>query len=511
MQISLERSARQHSAVPRRLCPLINPGRADPASSSNSAFDRILRRMNSDRERAPAWPPGTGGLVRPAPGRQACLLVGRHVAAVPRGPPQDCWRDVVSGCGGVSGGVAGVLRDGVAASERGAAAGGGRGDGGGDRVGAAGPRWRRRRGWAATRWPRASGRSPRGSSRRIGCGRRGRATSRRSTSSLACSKRSMSWSGPRPAGIPSRRCGGRSRRPTSWPDSSPRRATGCRRSWCAGCCIRWATRCRRPPRQVEGASHPDRNAQFEYLNANVADRLAASEPVISVDTKKKELIGNYANGGKDWRPAGEPERVNVHDFADRALGEHAKAIPYGIYDIGNDEGWVSVGDVADTAEFAVESIRRWWNTTGHDRFPERDHAHDHRRCRRLQRLPGPGLEVAPRPLAAETGLAITVLHYPPGTSQVEQDRAPPVQLHLDELARPAPHQHPHHHRAHRRHHHPDRPQRQRQLRPELVRDRRRRSPTPRCAPYPSTPTTGTATGTTPSPQPETRHQSRGEP
>lgn len=124
-----------------------------------------------------------------------------------------------------------------------------------------------------------------------------------------------------------------------------------------------------PAKQVEGASHPDRNAQFEYLNKVVAERLAAGEPVISVDTKKKELIGNYANGGRDWRPKGDPERVNVHDFADPALGEHAKAIPYGIYDIGNDEGWVSVGDVADTAEFAVEAIRRWWTSTGRARFP----------------------------------------------------------------------------------------------------------------------------------------------
>ena len=91
--------------------------------------------------------------------------------------------------------------------------------------------------------------------------------------------------------------------------------------------------------------------------------------MISVDTKKKELIGRYANGGSDWRPAKDPERVNVHDFADPALGEYTKAIPYGIYDIGNDEGWVSVGDVADTAEFAVEAIRRWWHTTGKVRFP----------------------------------------------------------------------------------------------------------------------------------------------
>ena len=89
-----------------------------------------------------------------------------------------------------------------------------------------------------------------------------------------------------------------------------------------------------------------------------------------MDTKKKELLGLYANGGKDWRPQGDPERVNVRDFADPALGEHAKAIPYGIYDIGNDEGWVSVGDVADTSEFAVEAIRRWWNSVGKARFPK---------------------------------------------------------------------------------------------------------------------------------------------
>ncbi len=115
-----------------------------------------------------------------------------------------------------------------------------------------------------------------------------------------------------------------------------------------------------PSKQVEGSSHPDRDGQFHYLNELVARRLGAGEPVVSVDTKKKELIGNYANGGREWQPLGEPERANVHDFADRALGEFAKAIPYGVYDTANDEGWVSVGDTADTAEFAVESIRRWW-------------------------------------------------------------------------------------------------------------------------------------------------------
>ena len=172
-----------------------------------------------------------------------------------------------------------------------------------------------------------------------------------------------------------------------------------------------------PSKQVEGASHPDRDAQFAYLNDLVAHRLAAGEPVISVDTKKKELIGLYANGGKDWRPQGCPERVNVHDFADPALGEHAKAIPYGIYDIGNDEGWVSVGDVADTAEFAVESIRRWWNTTGRVRFPtattltitaDAGGSNGYRVRAWKYHLAA---------LATETGLAITVLHYPPGTSK----------------------------------------------------------------------------------------------
>jgi transposase len=172
-----------------------------------------------------------------------------------------------------------------------------------------------------------------------------------------------------------------------------------------------------PAKQVEGASHPDRDGQFNYLNGKVAERLAAGEPVISVDTKKKELIGLYTNGGKDWRPAKTPERVNVHDFADPALGEHAKAIPYGIYDIGNDEGWVSVGDVADTAEFAVEAIRRWWTTLGKTRFPEATTltitadgggSNGHRVRAWKWHL---------AKLAAETGLTVTVLHYPPGTSK----------------------------------------------------------------------------------------------
>ena len=172
-----------------------------------------------------------------------------------------------------------------------------------------------------------------------------------------------------------------------------------------------------PAKQNEGTQHPDRNAQFEYLNSLAAEYLEAGDPVISVDTKKKELIGNYANGGTEWQPAGEPDRVDTHDFPDRALGEHAKAIPYGIYDIANNEGWVNVGDTADTSEFAVESIRRWWNTLGKARFPD---------ATRLMITADAGGSNGYRPrawkwflarLAEETGLEITVVHYPPGTSK----------------------------------------------------------------------------------------------
>ena len=168
---------------------------------------------------------------------------------------------------------------------------------------------------------------------------------------------------------------------------------------------------------TEGRQHPDRDSQFRYLNDMAAGFVDDDQPAISVDTKKKELIGDYANGGSEWSPEGEPERVQVHDFADRGLGEFAKAIPYGIYDVANNEGWVSVGDVADTAEFAVESIRRWWNLMGRQRFPNAD--------RLLITADAGGSngyrlrawKVHLARLAAETGLRITVCHYPPGTSK----------------------------------------------------------------------------------------------
>jgi len=169
-----------------------------------------------------------------------------------------------------------------------------------------------------------------------------------------------------------------------------------------------------PSKQKEGTRHPDRDAQFRYLNDTAARFLKNRQPAVSVDTKKKELVGEYGNGGSEWQPIGEPERVRVHDFVDPRQG---RAIPYGIYDLANDEGWVSVGDTADTAEFAVESIRRWWRNMGAERFPK---------AKRLLITADAGgsngyrvrawkLELAR--LSAETGLEITVCHYPPGTSK----------------------------------------------------------------------------------------------
>ena len=141
---------------------------------------------------------------------------------------------------------------------------------------------------------------------------------------------------------------------------------------------------------------------------------AAGDPVISVDTKKKELVGNYANGGAEWEPAGAPRRVNVHDFADKELG---KAVPYGVYDVTASTGWVNVGTDADTGQFAVESIRRWWNTVGRSAYPH---------AARLLITADPGgsngsrLRLWKTELAAfaeQAGLEVTVLHLPPGTSK----------------------------------------------------------------------------------------------
>jgi hypothetical protein len=164
----------------------------------------------------------------------------------------------------------------------------------------------------------------------------------------------------------------------------------------------------------EGTQHPDRNAQFEYINAKVKAALAAGQPAISVDTKKKELVGDFKNGGRELRRKGEPEPVRVHDFEIKGLG---KVAPYGVYDIAANEGWVNVGIDADTAAFAVESIRRWWQRLGKARYPDADRllitadcggsngARVHLWKRELQRF------------ANQTGLALTVVHFPPGTSK----------------------------------------------------------------------------------------------
>lgn len=164
----------------------------------------------------------------------------------------------------------------------------------------------------------------------------------------------------------------------------------------------------------EGSNHPDRNAQFEHLNGKVKWCLQRRQPVISVDTKKKELVGDFKNNGRELRPKGKPELVRVHDFVDPELG---RATPYGIYDLGRNSGWVSVGMDHDTAEFAVESIRRWWRSMGQPTYPA---------AKRLLITADAGGSNGSRlrlwklelqKLADETGLRIAVCHFPPGTSK----------------------------------------------------------------------------------------------
>jgi len=165
---------------------------------------------------------------------------------------------------------------------------------------------------------------------------------------------------------------------------------------------------------VEGASHPDRNAQFEHISKTVLAFQNHGQPVISVDTKKKELVGAFKNGGREWRPKGKPEAVRIYDFLEPELG---KAIPYGVYDLTSNQGWVSVGIDHDTARFAVEAIRRWWQKMGSKRY---------RNARQLLITADGGgsngsrcrlWKVALQDLAVQLGLAIHVCHFPPGTSK----------------------------------------------------------------------------------------------
>jgi hypothetical protein len=165
---------------------------------------------------------------------------------------------------------------------------------------------------------------------------------------------------------------------------------------------------------IEGKGHPDRDAQFPYINRRARAFQRQGQPVVSVDTKKKELVGQYRSGGREWQPKGKPEGVKVHDFIDKGLG---KVIPYGVYDMVANTGWVSVGVDHDTAEFAVETIRRWWDRMGRRVYPQANKllitadggGSNGSRCRlwkvELQRL------------ADEIGLSISVCHFPPGTSK----------------------------------------------------------------------------------------------
>ena len=164
----------------------------------------------------------------------------------------------------------------------------------------------------------------------------------------------------------------------------------------------------------EGASHPDRNAQFEHINAKVAAAMAAGQPVISVDTKKKELIGNYRNAGSDWRPKANPHRVKVHDFEDKSLG---KVVPYGIYDVGANAGWVSLGITSDTAEFAVASIRTWIDRIGRPRYASMQELRITADCGGSNGARVRLWKTELQKLADATGLTLHINHYPPGTSK----------------------------------------------------------------------------------------------
>ena len=164
----------------------------------------------------------------------------------------------------------------------------------------------------------------------------------------------------------------------------------------------------------EGSSHPDRNAQFEYINRQVRAFQKRQQPVVSVDTKKKELVGEFKNPGEEWQPQGQPQPVNVHDFPDKKLG---KAIPYGVYDLAGNEGWVSVGIDHDTAEFACASILRWWNEMGSARFPRATElmitADGGGSNSSRNRLWKKSLQC----LANDLGITLKICHFPPGTSK----------------------------------------------------------------------------------------------
>jgi hypothetical protein len=210
------------------------------------------------------------------------------------------------------------------------------------------------------------------------------------------------------------RCAGPASPPGSWPRHSPPGGHPVSDDTVGRLLREQGYRLQRTVKTLEGAQHADRDAQFRYLNEQAKVHLAEGQPVVSVDTKKKELVGAFANGGREWQPSSEPERVNVHDFPDPKLG---KTIPYGVYDLGRNTGWVSVGTDHDTAAFAAATLRRWREQVGQRTYPATDRllicadagGSNGYRVRAWK------LELAK--LAQETGLQITVCHLPPGTSK----------------------------------------------------------------------------------------------
>jgi len=164
----------------------------------------------------------------------------------------------------------------------------------------------------------------------------------------------------------------------------------------------------------EGSQHPDRDAQFHHINERVMAAIAANRPAISIDTKKKELVGEYKNAGREWRPKGDPVAVKVHDFPDKQLG---KAIPYGVYDIGQNHGFVNVGITADTAAFAVASIASWWEQLGAARYPHAKALQITADCGGSNGNRVKLWKIELQKLSDRTGLEIQVCHFPPGTSK----------------------------------------------------------------------------------------------
>lgn len=167
-------------------------------------------------------------------------------------------------------------------------------------------------------------------------------------------------------------------------------------------------------KRLEGTSDPDRNAQFEHINATAEAYLSQDQPVISVDTKKKELVGEFKNNGREWQPKGQPEAALVHDFPQDSLG---KAVPYGVYDMGRNEAWVSVGNSHDTAQFAVASIRRWWSAMGKRAYPQANALFITADAGGSNGYRSRAWKYELQQFADETNLCIRVSHFPPGTSK----------------------------------------------------------------------------------------------